>query len=334
MIRTAVVILNYNGNDYLGRFLPGVIANSPDAEIVVADNGSTDSSVELLTSRFPSVRLIRLDRNYGFAGGYNRAVPQINADLLVLLNSDVEVTPSWLDPIASAFAEDPHLAAAQPKILSHQNRALFDYAGAAGGFLDRLGYPYCRGRIFSTIEADRGQYDDTRDVFWASGACLFIRKSVFEQAGGFDEDFFAHMEEIDLCWRIRRMNLKIRCIPASVVYHVGGGTLSRQSPRKTYLNFRNSLSVLVKNSPPADLLWKLPLRIILDGMAAIKFLTEGSARHFLAVIKAHVRFWPGAVRDYRKLSGGGRSSRGLSARMIVFQYYLRRRKLFSDLTSQ
>jgi hypothetical protein len=334
MIRTAVVILNYNGNDYLGRFLPGVIANSPDAEIVVADNGSTDAPVELLTNRFPTVRLIRLDRNYGFAGGYNRAVPHVNADLLVLLNSDVEVTPSWLAPIVSAFAEDPDLAAAQPKILSHQDRTLFDYAGAGGGFLDQLGYPYCRGRIFSTIETDRGQYDDAKDVFWASGACLFIRKSVFVQAGGFDEDFFAHMEEIDLCWRIRRMNLKIRCIPASVVYHVGGGTLPRQSPRKTYLNFRNSLSVLVKNSPLPPLLWKLPMRVVLDGMAAIKFLTEGSAAHSAAVLKAHLKFWPGVVRDYRKETGRGRSSRGLSAGMIVFRYYLLGRKRFSDLASQ
>ncbi len=330
MIRTAVVILNFNGKEYLRQFLPGVIQYSPGAQIVVADNASTDNSVKFITDSFPSVGLIQLDRNYGFAGGYNRAIVEVDVDLLILLNSDVEVTPGWLEPLSSAFA-DKELAAAQPKLRSFTHRDTFDYAGAAGGFIDILGYPYCRGRLFSTLEKDEGQYDGVIDVFWASGACLVIRKEVFQRVGGFDERFFAHMEEIDLCWRIHLMGLNVKCIPQSVIYHVGGGTLSRLSPRKTYLNFRNSLSMLAKNEPYGGLIWKMPVRGVLDLVAALKFLLEGSPRHSWAVVKAQLYFWTHLFSDLRKRSGRKLLPIPLMKGVVVMSYYLSGRKRYSDL---
>ena len=239
MTKTAVVILNYNGEKFLREFLPVVIKLSGNAKIVVADNGSTDLSVELLKQKFPTVELIRLDNNYGFCGGYNRALKQVEAEYYVLLNSDVEVTPEWLEPLVALLDSSSDIAAAQPKVLSYNDKDHFEYAGAAGGFMDSLGYPFCRGRLFDITEKDTGQYNDTREVFWATGACLIIRSAVYHKLGGLDEDFFAHMEEIDLCWKVQRAGHKVYYCGTSHVFHVGGGTLSKSNPRKTYYNLRN-----------------------------------------------------------------------------------------------
>ncbi len=291
MRKVAVVILNYNGRDHLLHFLPTLIAHSSDAEVIVADNCSTDDSLAVL-QQFPSVRTILLDQNYGYAGGYNEALKQVNADYYLLVNSDVEVSPNWIAPLSNFLDENKDYAAVQPKILDFNQKNYFEYAGAAGGFIDLLGYPYCRGRIFNTLEQDTGQYNSNVDIFWASGACFMIRSEVFKQAGGFDADFFAHMEEIDLCWRVKSLGLKIAFVPNSVVYHVGGGTLNKTSPRKTYLNFRNGISLLIKNLPIPMLLVALPVRLILDWMAAFLFWKNESFSHFTAVFKAHA----GALR--------------------------------------
>jgi GT2 family glycosyltransferase len=284
----AVVILNYNGEKLLQQFLPSVIQYSQGASIVVADNGSTDQSVEILKKDFPSVQLILLDKNYGFCGGYHRALKQIEAEYYVLLNSDVEVTPNWLKPMLELVSSDTSIAAIQPKILSYHQRDHFEYAGAGGGFIDTLGYPFCRGRLFDVTETDSGQYNDTREIFWASGACMFVRSSVYHELDGLDEDFFAHMEEIDLCWRIQRKGFRIFYTGQSHVFHVGAGTLSRSNPRKTYFNFRNGLTLLLKNWPTAELIFKLPVRIVLDYVAALKFILEGNFRHGLEVLRAHI----------------------------------------------
>lgn len=288
MSKVAVVILNYNGEKLLRQFLPSVIQHSTLATVIVADNGSDDESIKLLTSEFPSVALIQLRENFGFCKGYNEALQQVDADIYILLNSDVEVTPHWLEPMLELFECDHHIAAVQPKILSYSLRNKFEYAGAGGGLIDVLGYPFCRGRVFQHIEEDHGQYNDEREVFWASGACIAIRSSVYHQHNGLDEDFFAHMEEIDLCWKIHRTDKKVFYTGKSTVYHLGAGTLSYQSPRKTYLNFRNNLSMLVKHYDSMELLWKFPVRIILDWMAALMFLLKGDAANGGAVLQAHV----------------------------------------------
>ncbi len=303
MSRVSVVILNYNGRSFLEQFLPSVIRHTPESyEIIVADNASTDDSLAFLESAYPSVRVIRNNKNGGFSQGYNDSLKQVNAEYYVLLNSDVEVTEGWCEPVIHAMSKDPRIAAAQPKIKSFQDRSRFDYAGAAGGFIDQFGYPFCRGRIFDEIEKDQGQYNDQRLIFWATGACLFVKAEVYHKAGGLDEDFFAHMEEIDLCWRIRNMGFEIIYVPGSEVYHVGGGTLSRQSPRKTYLNFRNNLYLLFKNHPSHNFFLKLVFRFHLDWLAALKFLVSGEAAHFSAVMKAHFSFLKslGDVRRKRK----------------------------------
>jgi GT2 family glycosyltransferase len=300
MSRTAVVILNYNGEKLLQQFLPSVIQYSSEAEIIVADNNSSDRSITFLQQTFPQVRIVQLDKNYGFCGGYNRALQEVVADYYVLLNSDIEVTSQWLSPMTSLLDRDPTVAAVQPKVLSYHNKNKFEYAGAAGGFIDVLGYPFCRGRVFDFVEEDQGQYNDQRQVFWATGACLTIRSEAFKKFGGFDEDFFAHMEEIDLCWKLQRTGQKVFYCGKSTIYHVGAGTLSYRNPRKVYLNFRNGLSLLFKHLNTGELLYKLPLRILLDVIAAFQFLIKGEGGNFAAVIKAHATFLFNLGRDLGK----------------------------------
>jgi hypothetical protein len=300
MSRTAVVILNHNGEKLLQQFLPAVIAYSPAAEIIVADNASTDQSIPILQRDFPQVKLILLDRNYGFCGGYNRALKEVNADYVVLLNSDVAVTPGWLTPMTALLDENPHIAVVQPKICAFHQKDKFEHAGAAGGFIDSLGYPFCRGRIFDEVEFDTGQYDDIREIFWATGACCMMRSKTFHSFGGFDEDFFAHMEEIDLCWKIHRTDQRVFYCGKSTVYHVGAGTLPYGNPKKIYLNFRNGLSLIYKHLPLGELLYKFPLRLLLDAAAAVRFLTLGKVHHGWAVIRAYASFFAHLGRDRAK----------------------------------
>lgn len=283
MSHTAVVILNYNGENLLKQFLPSVIQHSGNAEVIVADNGSTDDSVRVLETQFPAIRVIKLGHNYGFCGGYNRALKQVQADYYVLLNSDVEVTPAWLTPMVDLLDKNNGMATVQPKILSYSKRNHFEYAGAAGGLIDSFGYPFCRGRIFDFAEEDHGQYNDIRPVFWSTGACMVIRAEVYHRFNGLDEDFFAHMEEIDLCWKIHRAGQKVMYCGQSTVYHLGAGTLNYLSPRKTYLNFRNGLFLVYRHFSTAELLIKFPLRIGLDWLAALVFLLKGQSDHGKAV---------------------------------------------------
>jgi GT2 family glycosyltransferase len=292
MSKTKVVILNWNGRAHLERYLPSVVRHTmPQYGVVVADNGSTDSSLEYVAETFPEVEIVRLDRNYGFAEGYNRALQEIEAEYYVLLNSDVEVTEGWCEKLVEALDADPQLAAVAPKLLADTDRERFEYAGASGGFIDILGYPFCRGRILSTTELDEGQYDDPREVFWASGAAFACRAEVFKSEGGFDGEFFAHMEEIDLCWRMQSSGYRIGIEPRAKVYHLGGGTLSALSPRKTMLNHRNNLAMLYKNLPLGHLLWVLPARLVLDGVAAASYLVKGQWACVKAVWQAHVGFY-------------------------------------------
>lgn len=296
MVNIAVVILNYNGEALLRQFLPSVITHSQEATIYVADNGSEDQSIPLLETSFPSVRIIRLTTNYGFCRGYNEALKQVITDWYVLLNSDVEVTAGWLVPIL-ALAARADIAAIQPKILSYRNKSLFEHAGAGGGLMDRLGYPYCRGRLVDYVEEDHGQYNDEREIFWASGACLAIRADVFHAWKGFDEYFFAHMEEIDLCWKIQRSAYRVYYTGHSTVYHLGAGTLGYDSPRKVYLNFRNNLLMLFKHFTTAELLTILPLRWMLDWVAAANFLLQRKHSSAVAVLKAHGAFLRALIKE-------------------------------------
>ena len=328
MIKVAVVILNYNGEKYLNEFLPSVIKNTENAQIIVADNYSIDNSVELVLSKFPTVELITLPKNFGFAGGYNEALKKIKATYFVLLNSDVEVSPNWLNPLTNFLDKHTTYAACQPKIRDYTNQSKFEYAGASGGFIDSLGYPYCRGRIFDEIENDTGQYNDAVDIFWSSGACMMIRSSIFFEIGGFDNDFFAHMEEIDLCWRIQSAGFKIRCTPKSIIYHVGGGTLDKSSSFKTYLNFRNGLYLLLKNLPIHKLFVKLPFRLFLDWVAAAKFLLDGNSKHTWAIIKAHSDFYWNFLKTYRKRK---KTSNTPNSKLLVLHFYLRKKKKFNML---
>lgn len=296
---TKVVILNWNGSAHLRTFLPSVIRTTPsDIGIVVADNGSTDDSRDVIRREFPSVELLELDANYGFAGGYNRALSRIKADYFILLNSDVATTEGWCEPLIAALEANPSLAAVQPKIRAYTAPDNFEYAGACGGFIDALGYPFCRGRILQCVETDSGQYDTMRHCFWASGACMACRSEAFFRAGGFDEDFFAHMEEIDLCWRMQRYGYSIAVEPTSVVYHLGGGTLPTSSPRKTYLNYRNNLYMLYKNLPSGRLWYVMPLRMCLDGLSAIVYLLQGRPALVKQVWLAHMDFYR-ALRSLR-----------------------------------
>lgn len=312
------------------RFLPSVVATTPEeVEVVVADNGSDDGSLEFLATNYPSVGIVALDRNYGFAEGYNRALESVAADCFILLNSDVETAPGWCEPLIALLDSDSGIAAVQPKILSYKDRAKFEYAGAAGGFIDCLGYPFCRGRILSTIETDMGQYDDVRDVFWASGACIAVRSGVYRKLGGLDPSFFAHMEEIDFCWRMQLAGHRIAVQPASVVYHLGGGTLSEGSERKVYFNFRNSLAMLYKNLPCGRGGVVVALRMILDGGSALIYLLQGKKHFFRAVLAAHRDFreWRPALREERRRIHTSRTAkpRGIYRGFILLRYLFGRR---------
>ena len=319
----------------LERYLPSVVANTNgDARVVIADNGSTDDSLDFVERNYPEIQIIRLAHNYGFAEGYNRALAQIEADYYVLLNDDVEVTPGWIEPIVKVFEQNPEVAVCQPKLLMDTCRDTFEYAGASGGFIDSYGYPYCRGRVFDTVEKDNGQYDDTREVMWATGAAMFVRSTVWRQLDGLDGDFFAHMEEIDFCWRVRNVGYKVVCCPQSVAYHLGGGTLPKSSPTKTYLNFRNNLWMLYKNLPSMRLAWVLSLRIPLDWLAALKFLVDGNPGDFAAVGKAHRHFLKALPQLRRKrravVSRQSSAASGQCSRMLLVDYYLKRKKYFSE----
>lgn len=327
----AVVILNWNGKALLEQFLPSVLAHSQGATIYMADNASTDASVSYVSRAFPSVKIIRNTENGGYAKGYNDALRSVSEDIYVLLNSDVAVTQNWLQPIHSAFEKDPTLVAAQPKILDYKNKAYFEYAGAAGGFIDQLGYPYCRGRIFSTVEKDTGQYNDTTSIFWASGACLFVRNTSFWDVGGFDEDFFAHQEEIDLCWRLQSLGGIIRYIGASTVYHMGGATLSSANPQKTFYNFRNTLLMLIKNVRGGQVWWIVFQRLILDGFAGFQMLIQGKFKHIFAIGKAHCSFYSLLPKFIQKRRKWASTTKYQHTTSIVWQYYVKGRGNFKKL---
>ena len=305
-IKIAVVVLNWNGKSWLEKFLPTLINHSKEAIVFVADNASTDESVSFVKDNFPTVKIIVNASNGGYAKGYNDVLKQIDAEYFVLINSDIEVTDGWLSPIISLMDSDEQIAACQPKLLDYNNRATFEYAGASGGFIDNLGYPFCRGRVFGSLEQDKGQYDNVIEVFWTTGACLFVRVKHFNAIGGLDEDFFAHQEEIDLCWRLKNKGFKVMVEPKSVVYHVGGGTLNAGSPFKTYLNFRNNLFMLFKNLPTSSLFTTIPMRLVLDGVAALTFLNkENGLEHVLAIAKAHFSFYfaiPNLIAKRQKIS--------------------------------
>lgn len=334
MKKVAVVILNYNGKRFLEQFLPNVLenTNAEMAEIVVADNASTDDSVAFMRECYPQIRLIVNGSNGGFATGYNQALRQIEAEYYVLLNSDVEVTPNWIEPVVSLMDSNPDIAACQPKILSYDDKTKFEYAGACGGFIDKYGYPFCRGRIFQHLETDSNQYNEPMEVFWATGACMFVRADLYLKHGGLDDSFFAHMEEIDFCWRMKNLGYKVFCCPQSRVYHIGGGTLPKNSPRKTYLNFRNNLSLLVKNLPDGKLLPVLAYRIVLDWVASCKFLAEGCVGDFLAVFRAHWDFYRRLPSLREKRHGLRRRKVGcIYQRNIVFDNILLGKKKYSEL---
>lgn len=328
-MKIAVVILNWNGRDLLQKFLPNVVKYSAQADVYVVDNASDDDSLHYVRTYFSDVQIIKNQSNLGFAKGYNMALKQIQADVYCLLNSDVEVTPNWLGPIQELF-HNPQISVVQPKILDYHQPKMFEYAGAAGGFIDKFGFPFCRGRIFDTIEEDSGQYDTPIDIFWASGACFFIRASDFDQLKGFDQDFFAHQEEIDLCWRLHHLNKRIVFCPESVVYHVGGATLPTDNPRKTYLNFRNGLFMLTKNLPKSALFPILFLRMCLDGIAGIRFLFQGKLAFTWAIVRAHFSFYRKFVTFYNKRAYNPKKYFFLT-KSIVYLYFIKKKKFFSDI---
>jgi len=341
--KVAIVILTYNGLACTQQFMPSVIkSNYPNLSVYVIDNASKDGTVDYISTHYPKVSIIQLQHNEGFAGGYNTGLSQIEADYYVLLNQDVEVTPNWIQPIVEQMENDISIAAAQPKILAHQQPTHFEYAGAAGGFIDYLGYPFCRGRVFQTVEQDTGQYNESTDCFWASGAALFVRGKLFQRFQGFDAHLFAHMEEIDLCWRLQRAGYHICVIPQSTVYHVGGSVINYQSPRKTYLNFRNGLVLLHKNLPFKELIWKLPVRFMLDVVAAYRELFLGKTSNYKAILKAHwhytkgLFFWQRKRKTTQALVHQNRIAKNYSttniyAKSIVWQYFIKKNKQFNEL---
>lgn len=333
MKKVAVVILNWNGRGWLEKFLPSVVKHSSDkAEIIVADNASSDDSVAFVRKNFPEIRIIQHPANLGFAKGYNEALKQVEAEYYILLNSDVEVTPNWIEPVIELMDNDSNIAVCQPKIRSYNDKAYFEYAGAAGGFIDKLGYPFCRGRIFGHLEEDKGQYEDVKEIFWATGACMFVKAEQYHKAGGLDEDFFAHMEEIDLCWRLKNEGYKIMYCPHSTVYHIGGGSLPKNNPRKTYLNFRNNLTLIYKNSPSKKLASILLTRLILDGIAAVKFLFTDGFLDFFAVIKAHFSFYFSLSKNIKKRKLLKKNKLNcVYKNSIVLDYYMRGKKTFEQL---
>lgn len=339
MNRIGIVILNWNGKKLLEQFLPSVVAHSQRewADVIVADNASSDDSIPFLTKEYPNIQVIRLDENYGFADGYNIALNQLSHNYFVLLNSDVEVTENWLDPIYHQFETDLSIAAAQPKIKAFHNKTEFEHAGASGGFIDYLGYPFCRGRILDAIETDTNQYNFEADIFWASGAALFIRADIYKKTGGLDGDFFAHMEEIDLCWRIKNQGYRIIVEPKSIVYHVGGATLPYQSPNKLFLNFRNNLFLLHKNLPNNKFYSTFLQRMILDGVAAIRFLLSGEVSNFSAVFKAHLSYYFMFSKMKQKRKSlvplvVKKDHKEMYRNSIIFDFYLRKKKHFSDIS--
>lgn len=331
----SVVILNWNGIGFLERFLPLIVERTPKdmARIVVADNGSTDRSASYVKEHFPEVELILFDKNYGFTGGYNRALSRLDTKYYVLLNSDVEVSVHWLEPLVAMAENDSRVAAVMPKILSFNDKTRFEYAGAGGGFIDWLGYPFCRGRILSILEHDNGQYDEPRGIFWASGACMLVRADLYHRYGGLDEDFFAHMEEIDFCWRLKNGGYQIMAEPSSVVLHVGGGTLPNESPRKLYLNFRNNLFMLYKNLPKQKLFPVLFCRMVLDGVAALIYLFKGKGKNALSVCKAHADFYKNLALLKRKREACPPGNKEVSAiyRKSILLTYTMGKRHFQDL---
>lgn len=337
MARTAVVILNRNGLEFLKKFLSKVVDFTADenTSVIVADNGSSDGSCKWIEENFTDIKLIKFDTNLGFAEGYNRALDEIDSEYYVLLNSDVEVTEGWLRPLISYLEKNPEVAACQPKILSYRKRDYFEYGGAAGGFIDKFGFTFCRGRIFDTIEKDSGQYDDLSEIFWSSGACMAVRAESWKKCGGLDPVFFAHMEEVDLCWRLRNAGYKVFFIPDSVVYHVGGGTLGYESPFKTYLNFRNNLFLLYKNLPESELHGTLFIRKLFDGLAAFRFLLKGRLKNASAVFKAHADYYrkiPVLRRKRQELILKGIKPQSLLLnKSVVFEFYLKGNKTFRSI---
>lgn len=332
--KVAVVILNWNGKNFLQQFLPSVIKNRyENTDIIVADNASTDDSLSFLHEMYAEVKIISLEKNYGFAKGYNEALKKVKADYYVLLNSDAEVSENWIEPMVTLLESDKSIAACQPKVLSYQEKNVFDYAGAAGGWLDKFGYPFAKGRVFDYCEIDQGQYDQQEPIFWASGAAMFIRASAFHQVNGFDEYFFAHQEEIDLCWRLQLAGYQVYSCPAAKIYHVGGGTLPKGNSRKTYLNFRNNLIMIWKNMPLMQKLWKVPFRIILNAISAVKGLLSGDAGYFLAIARAHrgfvkwLLFIPKNEFPHKKQT---RTLRGYYTKNLVWQHFVNKKKYFKE----
>ena len=328
MKRIAVVILNYNGAEMLRRFLPNVLENSPEANVYVADNGSTDNSVETMKWEFPQVPLILFDKNHGFAEGYNLAIGKVEEEYALLLNSDVKVSPRWLQPLIDYMDANADVAACQPKILSYRNMSYFEYAGAAGGFMDKWGYPYCRGRIFGTVEKDEGQYNSISDVFWATGAALMVRREIYIDNGGLDSRFFAHMEEIDFCWRLRSRGMRIVCIPQSYVFHIGGATLKTTNPKKVYLNFRNNLLMLYKNLPKNEGRRILIIRRLLDTIALARYIAGGEWQHARAVWLAHNHFRKERKRYHEQPDTNILKETPEGRRNIVIDYFIRRKHTY------
>ncbi|MGB0523564.1 MAG: glycosyltransferase family 2 protein [Flammeovirgaceae bacterium] len=332
--KVAVVVLNYNGKHFLEKFLPPLLAHSGNAQIIVADNKSTDDSLQFLKEEYPTLPLIEIPQNLGFCGGYNYALAQVKADYYVLLNSDVEVTLNWIPPVINLLESNERIAACQPKIKMYDDKVKFEYAGAAGGLMDQLGYPFCRGRIFDVVEDDDGQFDDECEVFWATGACLFIRAALYHQFGGLDEFFFAHMEEIDLCWRLKNAGHQIWYCGKSEIYHVGGGTLPKSSPRKTFFNFRNSLCMIFKNLPSSQLWWIVFMRLVLDGVAGVRFLLQGELGNLMAIIRAHLAFYariPSLLKQRKQIPRPKAGHIGQFNISIIWQHFVKGAKAFSDL---
>ncbi len=330
-MRIAIVILNWNGEVLLERYLLSVVQHSEGAEVYVVDNASTDGSIEFLKTEYPQVRLIQNKENGGFAKGYNQGLKNVNADIFCLLNSDVEVTEGWLNPIAQAFDRMPEVSIVQPKILDLMRRDHFEYAGAGGGFIDRLGYPFCRGRIFQSLEKDTGQYDDISEIFWATGACMFIRSNLFWELGGFDEDYFAHQEEVDLCWRAKNEGHKVFYVGTSKVYHLGGSTLSNMNPQKTYLNFRNSLFSITKNLPRRKALSIIGVRLLLDGVAALRFILQFKLKHCSAILRAHLSFYRQFHKMYNKREKAKFISKYYITTSIVWSHFVNGVNKFGQL---
>ena len=331
-MNVAVVILNWNGKKLLEQFLPSVISCSEKvATIYIADNASTDDSVSFVKNNFPSIKIIQNKTNGGYAKGYNDALEGLTEDLFVLLNSDILVSNDWLTPIISEFKKDENLVAAQPKILDYNNKSYFEYAGAGGGYIDQLGYPYCRGRIFNTLEEDKGQYDDITPIFWASGACLFVRRTAYQEVDGLDEVFFTHQEEIDLCWRLQSKGGTIKYIGKSTVYHIGGATLSSHNSKKTFYNFRNSLLMLIKNVGSSKIYLLLIIRLILDGLVGLQFLIQGKWKHSLAIIKAHFSFYRLIPTYLKKRNNNKTQFKYYHIKSIVWNYFIRKNRTFKQL---